>query len=173
MGTVRRELAGVGVLVAQHTAGKLHHHDLHAQADAKVGHMVLAGVLCGLDHALNAAVTEAAGHDDAIHVRKGFLAGGLIGQVLALHPADLHLAVVLKTGMIQAFHHGEVSIVQLDVLAHQCNAAGLAAGGNAGHHLLPLGQVGRGHVQLQLLHNHVVQTVGVQHQRALVEAGHG
>ena len=63
--------------------------------------------------------------------------------------------------------------MQLDILAHQCNGAGLAAGGNAGDHLLPLGQVGGGNIQVQLLYHHIVQTVGVQHQRALVEARHG
>ena len=135
--------------------------------------MVFAGILCSLDHALNAAVAETARHDDAVHICKGLPAGGLIGQVLTLHPADLYLTVVLKTGVIQAFHHREVSIMQLDVLAHQCNAAGLAAGGNAGHHLLPLGQVGRRNVQLEFLHHDLVQTTGVQHQRALVQAGHG
>ena len=146
MGTVRGELAGISVLVAQHIAGKFNDHDLHTKADAKAGNTVLAGILGGLDHALNAAVAKAAGHDDAVHIRKGFLAGGLIGQILAFYPADLHLTVVFKPGMVQAFHHREVSIVQLDILAHQCNGAGLAAGGNAGDHLLPLGQVGRGNI---------------------------
>ena len=173
VGTVRGELAGIGVLVAQHIAGKFNDHDLHTKADAKAGHMVLAGVLSGLDHALDAAVAKAAGHDDAVHVCKSFLAGSLIGQILAFHPADLHLTVVLKPGVVQAFHHREVCIVQLDVLAHQCNGAGLAAGGNAGDYLLPLGQVSGGNIQMQLLHHHIVQTVGVQHQRALVETGHG
>ena len=63
--------------------------------------------------------------------------------------------------------------MQLDVLAHQRDAAGLAAGSNAADHLLPLGQVGSGHIQLELLHHYLVQTTGVQHQRALVQAGHG
>ena len=68
----------------------------------KIGNMVLAGILCSLDHALNAAVAKAAGYDDAVHIGKGFLTGGLVGQVLALHPADLHLTVVLKAGVVQA-----------------------------------------------------------------------
>jgi len=97
---IRGEFAGICILVAQNAPGKLHHHDLHAKADAKVGNMVLAGILCSLDHALNAAVTKAAGYDDAVHICKGFLAGGLIGQILAFHPADFHLTVILKPGMI-------------------------------------------------------------------------
>ena len=42
------KLAGVGVGAAQHVAGVLHHRDLHAQADAEVGHAVLPGVPGGL-----------------------------------------------------------------------------------------------------------------------------
>ena len=135
--------------------------------------MVLAGILGRLDHALNATVTEAARHDDAVHIGEGFLAGSLIGQVLTLDPADLHLTIVLETGMVKALHDGEVGVVQLDVLAHQRDGAGLAAGGDAGDDVLPLGQVGGGNVQLELVYHHVVQTVGVEHQRTLVEAGHG
>ena len=61
-----RKLAGIGVGVAQHIAGVLHDHDLHTQADAKVGNMVLPRVLRSLDHALNAAVAEAARYDDTL-----------------------------------------------------------------------------------------------------------
>ena len=88
MGTVRGELAGIGVLVAQHIAGKFNDHDLHTKADAKAGHMVLAGILGGLDHALDAAVAKAAGHDDAVHVCKSFLAGSLIGQEITVAVTD-------------------------------------------------------------------------------------
>ena len=48
---IRGEFAGICILVAQNAPGKLHHHDLHAKADAKVGNMILAGILCSLDHA--------------------------------------------------------------------------------------------------------------------------
>ena len=48
--SIRGEFAGMCILVAQNAPGKLHHHDLHAQADAKVGHVVLAGVLLSLIH---------------------------------------------------------------------------------------------------------------------------
>ena len=98
--TLGGELAGVGVGVAKNMAGKLHDHDLHTEADAEVGNIILAGVLCGLYHAFDAAVAEAAGDDDAVHVRKGFLAGCLVGQVLALDPLDLHLTVVLEAGVV-------------------------------------------------------------------------
>ena len=56
-----------------------------------------------------------------------------------------------------------ISVVQLDVLAHQRNGAGLAAGGNAGDHTLPLGQVGGGHVQFELFHHHIIQALSLIH----------
>ena len=171
--TLGGELAGVGVGVAQNVAGELHDHDLHTEADAEVGDIVLAGVLCGLYHAFDAAVAKAAGDDDAVHVRKGFPAGCLIGQVLALDPLDLHLAVVLEAGVVEAFHDGQIGVMQLDVLAHEGDGAGLAAGGDPGQHLFPLGEVCGGNIQMQLLDHHVVEAAGVEHQRTLVEAGHG
>jgi len=167
------KLAGVGIGVAQHVAGVLHHHDLHAQADAKVGHTVLTGVLGGLDHTLDAAVAEAAGHDDAVHIGKFFGAAVLVHQSLAVYPLDLDLALVLEAGVVQALHHAQVGIVQLNVLTHQGNLAVAAAGGNAADQFLPLGQVGGRGLQVQLAGHHIGQAGGLQHQRAFVQAGHG
>jgi hypothetical protein len=42
------------------------HTHLHAEADAEVGHLVLARVLRSQDLALHAAVAKAAGHKHAV-----------------------------------------------------------------------------------------------------------
>ena len=39
---------------------------MHAEADAEVGDAVLAGVADGVEHALDAALAEAAGDEDAV-----------------------------------------------------------------------------------------------------------
>ena len=75
--------------------------------------------------------------------------------------------------MVEAFHDGQIGVMQLDVLAHEGDGAGLGAGGDPGQHLFPLGEVGRGNIQMQLFDHHVVEAAGVEHQRTLVEAGHG
>ena len=167
-----RKLAGIGVGVAQHIAGVLHDHDLHTQADAKVGNMVLPRVLGSLDHALNAAVAEAARYDDTVGVAQFLGTAVLVHQVLTVHPLDIDLALVLKARMVQALHDAQVGVVQLDILAHQRDGAGLAAGRNAADKLFPLGQVGGRGLQVQLAGHYVGQAGGFQHQRALVQARH-
>ena len=166
------KLAGVGVRVAQHIAGVLHDHDLHTQTDAEVGDMVLPRVLGSLDHPLDAAVAEAAGNDDAVRIAQLIGAAALVHQMLAVHPLDLDLALILKAGVVQALHNAEVGIVQLDILAHQCDGAGLAAGGDAADQLLPLSQIARRGLQVQLAGHNIGKPCGFQHQRALVKARH-
>ena len=60
------ELAGVGVLEPADVAGVLDAGGLHAEADAEVGDVVLAGVADGVEHAFDAALAEAAGDEDAV-----------------------------------------------------------------------------------------------------------
>ena len=52
-------------------ARRLDDRDLHAEADAEVGNLVFTGKAYGGDFALDAAVTEAAGHDDCHPCRSG------------------------------------------------------------------------------------------------------
>ena len=51
----------------EHVARVLDDRDLHAEADAEIGHAALARVAHGLDLALDAALAEAARHQDRVH----------------------------------------------------------------------------------------------------------
>ena len=53
---------------AGQVARRLDHRHLHAEADAEIRHVALAGELRRLDLALGAALAEAAGHQDAVDV---------------------------------------------------------------------------------------------------------
>src|SRR5262245_10540660 len=66
VGRPRSELRGVRPREAAHVTGVLDHRALHAEADAEVRHVPLSRVADGLDLPLDAAITEAAGHPDAI-----------------------------------------------------------------------------------------------------------
>ena len=52
---------------AGEVARRLDHRHLHAEADAEIGHLALAGEARRPDLALGAALAEAAGHQDAVH----------------------------------------------------------------------------------------------------------
>ena len=58
--------------------------------------MVLTRVLRSLDHALDAAVTKAARHNDAVRVAQLVGAAVLVDEMLTVDPLDLDLALVLK-----------------------------------------------------------------------------
>ncbi len=60
------EFGGIGVLDAGQRAGGLDHRHLHAEADAEIRHLALAGEARRADLAFRAAVAEAAGHQDAV-----------------------------------------------------------------------------------------------------------
>src|SRR5579864_4210589 len=60
------EFGGIGVHQAAHIARILNHQGLHAQADAEVRHLALARVANRVEHAVDAALAEAARNQDAI-----------------------------------------------------------------------------------------------------------
>ncbi len=62
------ELRAVGAGKAADVARELDGGELHAQADAEVGNPVLARMADRRDLALDAALAEAAGHQDRIHL---------------------------------------------------------------------------------------------------------
>ena len=66
MRSLRIELGGVGVFQAAHVAGVLDGGALHAEADAEERNLVFARVLNGVDHALDAALAESAGNQNAV-----------------------------------------------------------------------------------------------------------
>src|SRR5699024_343586 len=111
------EFGGVGVGHAAHMAGKLHHSQLHAQADAQEGDVVLPGVTDGGNFALNAPVAKAAGHQNTLHALQ-HLGHVVLGDRLGVHPADVHLHVVFNAAVGEGLHHGQVGVVEGDVLAH-------------------------------------------------------
>ena len=84
---------------------KLDHSDLHAEADAEIGNLVRAGILRGDDHALDAAVAEAAGHENArAAAEDGFRI--LLRELRRIDPADVDNHVVRRARVKQRFLHG-------------------------------------------------------------------
>ena len=159
---------GGRVVIAQYMPRELNDRHLHAQADAEVGDVVLPGIAAGADHALDAPVAEAAGHQDAGTARQMLLhiAGG---QVLGVHPFDLHDGVIGRSGVIQRLHHREVRVMELGVLTHQGDADLLVGVLLPLDHGAPLPQVRLVGDKAQLAAHHLVQALPGHQQRHLVE----
>ncbi len=91
---LRIELGAVGLLEAGGVAGVFDGGALHAEADAEEGNFVFTGELDGVDHALNAALAEAARNQDAV-VALEALFGGFEGvDFFGFDPIDYCFVMV-------------------------------------------------------------------------------
>src|SRR5215472_7565983 len=66
----RTELGAARLLEPRQIARRLDHRHLHAEADAEIGHLALAGEARRCDLAFGTALAEAARHQDAVHAFK-------------------------------------------------------------------------------------------------------
>ena len=166
------KLRRVGVIPAQHVARELDDGNLHAQADAQVRHAVGAGILRRDDHAFNAPVSKAAGHQDSGTAAEQ-CGGSFRRDVLGLHPADLHHRTQVGAGVEEGLHHREIGVVELGVLPHQGDLHRRIGAVDSLHHGAPFGEIRRGHREPQLFAHPVGQALPLQEQRHLVEGGGG
>ena len=94
-GAVGLELGAVGLRHAADVAGELDDGDLEAEADAEERQFVLPGPADRLDHALDAALAEAARESAARRYSGEQPAGGrLVGEAIAGDPLDVDPGVV-------------------------------------------------------------------------------
>src|SRR5215217_1177517 len=149
-------------------ARELRHGDLHAEADAEVGHVVLAGVARGLDLALDPAHSEASGDKDAV-------AGGELtldlpgGEPLAVHPDDLDVAAMARARVIERLDHGQVGIRELVVLAYQRDSHRVGGALHPTDEPLPIGQVGWGQLDAEVAQHRLVDALVGELERHLVD----
>ena len=106
------KLHAVGIGIAQHIAGKLNHHHLHAQTDAEGGNVVGAGVFGGDNLALDTTLTKARTNHDACHAFQ--LVGHVgLGYLLAVNKVQLGFYIVVDTSQVQALANALISILQV------------------------------------------------------------
>ena len=166
------ELAGVGVGKAADGARKLDDRDLHAQADAEVGDVVRAGIVRGRNLALNAAVAEAAGHENAVAAAEHFLYI-IARNRLAVNPLNVHTRAIDIASVAQRLGNGEIRVVQLHIFAHEADRHAVRAAADALKHGVPLGHVRRGRVDVQLAADDLGKAVLFEHDRRLIQHGNG
>jgi hypothetical protein len=111
------ELGAVGALETGDMAGELDGGELHAEADAQVRHLVFARIADRRDLAFGAALAEAAGDQDGIHLLQRRGAAGL--DRLGVDVVDAYLAARVDAGMHQGFGQRLVGLGEIDVLADE------------------------------------------------------
>ena len=102
---------------------------------------MLAGEARRHNLALDAAMAEAARHQDAVHAGqpRGDL---LLLQLLAVNPVNLDCHPLSDARVVQRLLDADVGVVELDVLADDGDAQARLGGADALHQTAPVGQVG-------------------------------
>src|SRR5258707_6537690 len=99
MGSLRIALRGVRIWKRSHIPGVFDCGALHAKANSKIGDFVLARELDGVNHALEAALAEAAGNEDAV-VALEALFGGFEGvDFFGFDPIDYCFVMVSEAAV--------------------------------------------------------------------------
>ena len=164
------KFARVGIGQPGFGTGKGDHGDLHTKADAKIRHMALAAVIGGGDHALDAALAKAAGHQNARAVAQ-HLGHIFLGDGFRVDPANVHIGAQLIPGVPKRFRHRKIGIVQLHILAHQADGNGFGTAADLFQHGVPAAQIDIRCIQVQLAAHDGREIVFLQHDRRFVQGG--
>jgi hypothetical protein len=144
--------------------------DLHAEADAEVGHLRLARVLDCRDLALDAALAEAARDEDRVHVLQRLDAARL--DRLGIHVVDVHARARLDARVDQRFGERLVRILQVHVLADHRDVDLVLGVLEAVDDVFPHREVGGVGREVELAADDLVQALLVQRHRDLVDRVH-
>ncbi len=173
------ELAGVGVLEAADVAGVLDAGGLHAETDAEVGNGLFAGVANGVEHALDAALAEAAGDQDAVKVSElvAIVEGGAAFVVFCFKafgfdPSHTEFEVVGECAVDESFLEGLVRVFVFDVLADDGDGDLVFGVVGAADDVLPLGEIYGLGFDAEVLEGEGVYAFGGEGKGDLVDAGH-
>ena len=130
----------------------------------EVGDRALAGDPRRRHLALDAALAEAAGDQDPVDALEPL---GL--EVLGVDQLDLDLDAVVEAAVLERLDHRLVGVGELHVLADQGDPHLALGGVGAAHHRLPLGQVGRRRLHAEVVEHQVVDALGAEDERHLVD----
>src|SRR3954451_3134899 len=116
VGRARVELGGVGVVEAADVPREFDDERLHAEADAEVRDLILAGVADRVEHAVDAAFPEAAGNQDRV-IRVELPLPAFADDALCFEPVDVDLDLVRHAAVNQRFLETLVRVLVLDIFA--------------------------------------------------------
>ena len=138
------KLAGVCVRPTEYTPRVFDAQDLHAEADAEIRERVRSCKARRVDHALDPAVSEPAGHQNAVDavevVRR---------KLFRIDPADPDLHAARVARVLQRFDDRKIRVVQLRVFADQRDRHAALRVLHAFDHLPPFFKVRHRCVEMQ------------------------
>src|SRR5687768_133191 len=127
----------MAVVEAADVAGELDDGGLHAEADAEEWYSRLARLADRLDHPLDAADAEAAGHQKSVEAAEGLRGALRPGERLAGYPGDVDADIVRDAPVNQRLEHALVAIDVVRVLADNGDSDALVWRDDPLHQLAP------------------------------------
>ena len=132
---------------------------------------MLACVLEGTNLAVQAADAEAAGHQDGVHITELVICILVGCAQVSGNPLDVDLHVVGKAAGTQSLRDREVCIGQVDVLTDQGHVHLCGGAVHCVEQAVPLGEVGLGCLNAEVVEDVVVELLAVQGLGNVVDAG--
>ena len=165
---LRVEFHGICIGIAEHMPRIFDHSQLHSQADPQKRDFLFARIPDRLNFPLYAALSKAAGDQNAIGIPKDFR-HICKRNLLGIHPLDLDLHFVSNAAMGERFRYAEIGVVQFDVFSYQRD-------GHLGfqihrgiHHGDPFAQIRPVRIQTKVAADNIVQPFVPQSQRDRIQ----
>ena len=149
--------------------GRLDDDALQAQAQTQHRQTALARVADRADLALDPADAEATRDQHGMHVAEHRRCAAVGFAVVGGHPAHLNLGAVLEAAGTQRFGHRQVSIGEVNVLAHQCDPHSFRGLVHSLEQVVPLRPVDVTKRQAEPAHHVGVEFLAVQHLGDVVD----
>ena len=122
MRSSRVKLARIGLRQPANIPGKLDTRSLHAQTNTEIRDFFLASITNCNQHAFNAPLAEASGHENTVVVGQLFFVSAVAGfQSFRLNPVHMQLQIVGQRAVDQRLFQRLVGVFVLDVLADDAN----------------------------------------------------
>ena len=135
--------------------------------------MFLARVADGVQHALDAALAEAAGNEDAVEAFELRFVAAVVGvgglQALGLDPVNFELEVLRDGAVGERFFERLVAVFVLDVLADDGDGDFVFGVVAAVDQIAPAGEVGLGRVFVEVLEDERVDALLGEAERNFVD----
>ena len=139
--------------------------------------MLFAGVADGVEHALDAALAEAAGDEDAVEAFQLRLVAAVVGafglEAFGFDPGDFQFEVLRDGAVGERFLERLVAVFVLDIFADDGDGDFVFGVVAAVDEIAPWGEVRLGRVVVQVLEDERVDALFGKAERDFVDEGHG
>src|SRR5260370_9102727 len=158
MTAIAVDFRGVGVLQPRDIPGELNQSALQTQADAEIRNFAFTGITDRLDFAGDAAIAEAAGHQDAVHAAQTLFRSFTL-DIFRLDLADEHAAIQGDAGVVEGLVHRFIGAVVFDVFADDGHGHFMRGVLDALKQLSPAAVLERLGPEIEFLHDQLLQPI--------------